>query len=330
MLTRNIKYFTLLLVILVTSCGGKNKTKQNTPEKAPKTIQKSAQFNADKAFEFTKKQCDFGPRVPGSDAHKACAEYLSSTLKSFGAKVEIQEFVAEGYDGTQWEGKNIIASYLPDEQERILLCAHWDSRCVADQEKDKNKQTQPIDGANDGASGVAVLMEVARQLQIKQPSIGIDIILFDVEDQGTPVFVKLSDREDSWCLGTQYWAKEAVKSGYKARWGILLDMVGASDAVFMKENVSMYFAKDLVNYVWGKAINMGYGDYFINKECGGITDDHLYVNKIARIPCIDIIDYNDTRGFNPTWHTHNDNIDNIDRNTLKMVGQLLLEIIYEQ
>lgn len=322
-----------LVLLLVTACGGQKKQATvSTPESIKATIATPQQnFNADKAYDFVKKQVEFGPRVPGTEAHKACADYMEATLKSFGASIEVQEFTAKGYDGTLWEGKNIIASYLPEEKDRILLCAHWDSRFIAEQDKNKDLQKTPIDGANDGASGVGVLMEIARQLQIKAPNIGVDIILFDVEDQGAPFYASSAETEDSWCLGSQHWANGVVKNGYKARWGILLDMVGAGDAVFMKEQISMYYAKQLVDYVWDKAATMGYSNYFVNKKGGVVTDDHLYVNRIAKIPCIDIIDYDDNRGgFNHTWHTHNDNIDNIDKNTLKAVGDVVLEVIYEQ
>lgn len=174
-------------------------------------------------------------------------------------------------------------------------------------------------------------MEIARQLQVKSPYIGVDLILFDVEDQGAPYYAANSSNEDSWCLGSQYWANEVVKNGYNARWGILLDMVGASDASFMKEQISMYYADELVDYIWEKAISMGHDDYFINQKGGSVTDDHLYVNRIAEIPCIDIIDYDNQRGgFSHTWHTHDDTIENVDPKTLKAVGDVLLEVIYEQ
>lgn len=323
-----IKYLPLLLLLL-TSCGGKKKT--NTATISTTTQTELHKFDGNKAYEFTKGQVDFGPRVPGTPAHAKCAEYLIETLKSFDAKVEIQEFSGKGYDGTLWKGKNIIGSYLPDEKERILLCAHWDSRFIAEHDPKKELQKSPIDGANDGASGVGVLLEIARQLHIKQPSIGVDIILFDVEDQGAPFYAATAENEDSWCIGSQYWAKEAVKNGYKAQWGILLDMVGAGDAIFMKERISIHYAEQYVNYVWNKAIDLGYSDLFINKTGGVITDDHLYINRIAKIPCIDIIDYDDNRGgFNPSWHTHKDNINLIDSNTLKAVGDVMLSVIYEQ
>ncbi len=323
----------ILLVVLLTACGGQKKpttTPVDTIEKKS-TPQKQSHFDKQKAFDFVKAQTDFGPRVPGSEAHTLCADYLSTTLKSLGADVKTQEFSAKGYDGTLWKGKNIIGSYLPEAEDRIMFCAHWDSRFIAEEDKNKDLQLSPIDGANDGASGVGVLLEIARQLQIKSPNTGVDIIFFDVEDQGAPAYAASAATENSWCLGSQHWANEAVKTGYKARWGILLDMVGASDAVFMKEQISVYYAQQLVDYVWDLAAQKGYSHLFINKKGGIVTDDHLYVNRIAKIPCIDIIDYDETRGgFNPTWHTHNDNISNIDPATLEAVGSVLLELIRQQ
>lgn len=315
--------------MLLSACNSKKAKSDNistTPAKA--TI---FQFNADSAFYFTKQQTDFGPRVPGSPAHKACASFLENTLKKYGAQVKLQHFEAEGYDKTLWPGINIIGSFNPASQDRIILCAHWDSRFIAEEDKDKALQHQPIDGANDGASGVGVLLEIARQFSIKSPNTGVDIIFFDVEDQGAPAYAASADTEDSWCLGSQFWAKDAKQNNYQARWGILLDMVGAADAVFMKEQISMYYAKQLVDFVWNTAAQLGYSDYFQDRKGGIVTDDHLYVNKLASIPCIDIIDYDDARGgFNTTWHTHNDNISNINKNTLKAVGDVVLEVIRQQ
>lgn len=321
--------YVLFFILSITACGGQKKTeKTNTPiAVTPKATQG---FNADSAFTFVKDQVDFGSRVPGTEAHQKCADYYVNKFNNYGAQVSVQEFTAKGYEGTMWKGKNIIASYLPQEKERILLCAHWDSRFIAEQDENKDRQKDAIDGANDGASGVGVLIEFARQFQLRTPNVGIDIVLFDVEDQGAPYYAATTDTEDSWCLGSQYWSKEAVNNNYQAKFGILLDMVGASDAVFMKEQISMYYAKEVVEYIWNKAYEMNYSNYFINKRGGILTDDHVYVNRIAKIPCIDIIDYDDTRGgFNHTWHTHNDVIDNIDKNTLKAVGTVVLSTIYD-
>lgn len=320
----------LFFLLLVTACGGQQKPAAKSTTAAQASVVTNG-FNADSAYYFTKKQTDFGPRVPNSTAHQACADYLENTFTRLGAKVAIQAFTAKGYEGTLWNGKNIIASYLPEVKDRIFLCAHWDSRFIAEQDKDVSLQHTPIDGANDGASGVGVLLEIARQLQLSAPNIGVDLILFDLEDQGAPSYAATAETEDSWCLGSQHWAHEAVRNNYKAQWGILLDMVGASDAIFMKEQISLHYAQQLVDYVWSTAERLGHSNYFVNQKGGIVTDDHLYVMRIAKIPCIDIIDYDDTRGgFNRTWHTHDDTIENIDKNTLKAVGDVVLEVVYEQ
>lgn len=317
------------ILLLMTACGNKKPQDNKTNQKTESIT--TPQFNADSAFIFTKKQTDFGPRVPGTEAHKACLQYLTQTLEKYSAKVNLQSFEAKGYNGKTWTGTNITGSYLPKSKDRIILCAHWDSRFIAEQDKNLDLQHSPIDGANDGASGVGVLLEIARQLHHTAPNTGIDIIFFDVEDQGAPAYAASAETEDSWCLGAQHWSKEAKKNGYEARWGILLDMVGASDAVFMKEQISEYYAKQLVDYVWDIAAQKGYSEYFINNKGGIITDDHLYVNKIAEIPCIDIVDYDNAKGgFSNTWHTHDDNIDNIDKNTLKAVGDIILEVVRQQ
>lgn len=323
-------HYILFLLILSASCGGAKKPiKTNSHATQAPVVQKS--FDADSAYAFVDKQVSFGPRVPGTDAHSACAGYLVSKLSSYGATVTVQDFIAEGFDGHVWPGKNIIGSIQPNATDRIMLCAHWDSRFIAEQDENVMLRETPIDGANDGASGVGVLLEVARQLQLNAPNVGVDIVFFDVEDQGAPSHLATEDTEDSWCLGSQYWSTEVVKSGYKARWGILLDMVGAPDAVFYKEQISTYYAGQLVDYVWNRANDLGYSAYFVNQKGGVVTDDHLYVNRVAGIPCIDIIDFDSQRGgFNRTWHTHDDNMSNIDKATLGAVGTVLMSLIAEQ
>ncbi len=316
----------LSILLLLSACGSSKKPQAKERAVITKAVQST--FDGHKAFDFVKAQTDFGARVPGTEAHRKCADFMVKTLEEFGAQVTTQNFTAKGYEGTNWQGINVIGSYLPDVKDRILLCAHWDSRFIAEEDEDKTKQLSPIDGANDGASGVGVLLEIARNLQIKAPNVGVDIIFFDVEDQGAPYYAANESNQHSWCLGSQYWSNEAVKSGYKAEWGVLLDMVGAADAVFMKEQFSVHYAPQLVDQVWAIAAQKGYSHLFINKKGGTITDDHLYVNSITGIPCIDIIDFDIARnGFNPTWHTHNDNISNIEPATLQAVGDVILELI---
>ncbi|MCD4773472.1 MAG: M28 family peptidase [Bacteroidales bacterium] len=317
---------------MVSSCGDSSKkSKQKKESKTSETVKiVIPDFNQDSAYIFVENQVKFGPRVPGTKANLDCAQYLTNTLKRFTPHVQIQDFKARVYNGNIITGQNIIATFKPEAKNRILLCAHWDSRPYADHDLDINNANTPIDGANDGASGVGVLLEIARQLNKSQPKAGIDIILFDLEDYGEPQGVQ-SKLEDNWALGSQYWAKNPHKINYKARFGILLDMVGASDALFTQEGTSMYFAPHIMRKIWNKAEEIGYGDYFSTEETGAILDDHHYVNLILGIPTIDIIHYDPTTktGFFKYWHTINDNIDVIDPVTLKVVGQTVLAVIFE-
>lgn len=321
----------LFFVILIYSCTNEN---NNTKTKIKKEIKSVdvPNFNSDSAYNFVEKQVAFGPRVPNSNEHIECAKYLVAKLKEFGAEVIEQDFIATAFDGTKLKSKNIIGQFQADRQRRVLLTAHWDTRPFADNETDKELQNKPILGANDGASGVGVLLEVARIIGQKNTSVGVDIIFFDSEDYGQADFKKADYQEDTWCLGSQYWAKNLHKPNYYAQFGILLDMVGAKDALFTKEGTSMYFAPGIVEKVWNTASKIGYSDYFLFQKTNAVTDDHLYVNQIAGIQCIDIIQHDPTTNsrFGAYWHTHNDNMDVIDKNTLKAVGQTLLEVIYNE
>ena len=320
-------YFILLCITLVTiQCKSDPKPKKTSD--TPITSVVAPDFSGELAFDFIQKQVDFGPRVPGSEAHAECADWLAAKLDSFGAKVTVQKGQVERYDGKKLPMFNIVGSYNPSASKRILLCAHWDTRHVADQGNER--QQEPILGANDGGSGVGVLLEVARQLQIKAPSAGVDIIFFDVEDQGQPDYVTPFKR-DTYCLGSQYWAKNPHTPGYTAQNGILLDMVGAKDAVFTLEGTSMQFAPDFMRLVWDKAIQLKHSKYFHYNRTAPITDDHLYINLLAGIPTIDIIqnDKNTRSGFGAYWHTHNDNMDIIDKATLQAVGETVLAVVYD-
>ena len=321
----------ILFAAAMISCSQTPSFSSAKVESQPVKQQNVPAFDADSAWVFVENQVKFGPRVPNSEAHVACGNYLTSELKRFGAQVYEQEATLTAYNGTQLKAKNIIGSYNPENSKRVLLFAHWDSRPYADHDKDPANHKKPIDGADDGASGVGVLLEMARQFSIKSPAIGIDIIFFDAEDYGTPEFVK-EYKEYTWCLGAQFWAKNPHVKGYKADFGILLDMVGAKNASFFKEATSMRYAPQIVEEVWSTARDLGYGKFFINAEGGAITDDHQYVILGRNIPCIDIIytDPESDNGFGPHWHTQNDTMDNIDRETLKAVGQTVLQVVYNQ
>jgi Zn-dependent M28 family amino/carboxypeptidase len=290
------------------------------------------EFNADSAYRFTAAQVAFGPRVPNSPAHKACGNYLSAELKRLGARVVEQEARLETYNKQLLQAKNIIASFDPENSRRILLCAHWDSRPFADYDPNPANHRKAISGANDGAGACGVLLEIARQLGKSKPDVGVDIVLFDAEDWGTPLFDQAKYGSTGWCLGSEYWAKNPHVPNYKAKYGILLDMVSAAGAKFYKEYFSMQYAGKTVNKVWDTARALGYGDYFIHKPGSGITDDHLEVFKHRKIPCIDIIQYdpNSDTGFGSYWHTLNDTMDHVCRETMKAVGQTVVYIIYNE
>ena len=258
---------------------------------------------------------------------------MTAKLKSFGASVEVQEGMGTTYDGAPQRIKNVIASFLPQKANRILLCSHWDSRPFADHDADESLRDTPISGANDGASGVGILMEVARQLQQRAPSIGVDIVLFDAEDGGTPDHKKnVAYRPDTWCVGSQYWSKSELGQKAQHRFGILLDMVGAQNAVFPVELYSKSKAPEAVEKVWGMAERLGHGNYFVRDDGGYITDDHLYVNNLTEVPMVDVIHYEpgSAVGFCKTWHTQQDVIENISKETLAIVGETVLAVVYAE
>lgn len=317
----------LLLCCLLFACS--TEPEQQTKE-VPKAKIEVPIFNPDSAYYFVEKQVSFGPRVISSTPWKNCAIWLEKKFKTYTPNVLVQEAPITTYDGKKHTLKNIIASFSPEKNNRIALFAHWDSRHIADH--DTKNQDAPILGANDGGSGVGVLLELARQFSIKNPTIGVDIILFDAEDYGQPEDSKFPIMQDSWCLGSQHWSKNPHKPNYYARYGILLDMVGAKNATFRKEEISSYYAPNILEKVWRKANQLGYGNHFVFENAKQIVDDHLYVNQITGIPTIDIIEYDPATesNFNKHWHTHKDDMDNIDKNTLNAVGQTLLEVIYNE
>lgn len=330
------KLIFLALSFALLSCGqrGSGETTSAVAEVKETPKISSPVFDADSAYSYVDRQVAFGPRVPNMRGHKDCGDYLAAELERFGAKVYQQEATLKAYNGTPLDCRNIIGSFNPEHDKRILLFAHWDTRPYSEEDPNPANHHKPLDGADDGASGVGALLEIARQIGMKAPNVGIDIIFFDAEDYGVPDFdkEKYNYPEDTWCLGTQFWAKNPHVPNYKAEFGILLDMVGAKDAVFYKEQTSMQYAARYVDEVWETARNLGYGKYFINGAGGSLTDDHVYVISGRGIPCLDIINFDpksDT-GFRKHWHTQNDTMENIDRNVLKAAGQTVLEVIYNR
>lgn len=329
----------LMAFLLCMSCTSPAKKQSATTFEAQAqqvSMRKQPSFSGDSALRFAQAQTSFGPRTPNSAAHEACKSFLLASLKRFGVLVTEQTFTVRAWDGNDLHATNIIASIFPEKKERILLCAHWDSRPWADQDPDPANHRKPVTGANDGASGVGVLLEIARILgglsETEAPAVGIDLVLFDVEDYGHPTWFEGEKREDSWCLGSQHWSRAVSGSRYRARYGILVDMVGDHNPTFYMESYSLKFAPSVVSNVWNKARSLGYGNLFLLKEGGYITDDHLPVNQIAGIPCINIVDFDPDRptGFPKYWHTMQDTNDNLYAGTLRAVGETLIHVIFAE
>ena len=330
-----MKYLLLAIIpLILASCN--NPSQKSRGESADSSATKTTrvaipEFNKDSAYAFVVAQLAFGPRVPETPAHEKCAEYITSKMKSWCKDVIVQKCRMKAFNGKLLEGKNIIASWKPELKNRIILCTHWESRPWADHDPEPGNRHKPVEAANDGASGAAVLMEVARQFSIKEPSIGIDLVLFDLEDYGPPQDANISE-EKWWGLGSQYWAQNPHKQGYSARYGILLDMVGAPGATFMLEGISQQYAADVQKKVWDAANRIGFSSYFLYEKGGFVTDDHIFIMKYLNIPVVDLIHLDKTTesGFYPYWHTTHDNLASIDASTLKAVGQTMLTVAYEE
>lgn len=323
-----------LLLLLLNSCQPDGADTPEVPvvQEPEVVLPPTPLFDADSAYAFVAKQVAFGPRVPGTNGHRACGDWMVERLKAAGATVIEQTGTVTSFNNERLPLRNIIGQFNPERKERILLLAHWDTRPFAD--KDDERTNQPIDGANDGGSGVGILMEIARHLGAKDHGPGVDILFTDVEDHGQPSGAMTQDQEsiETWCLGSQYWVKNPHVSNYTARFGILLDMVGAKDARFNQEALSMKFAPGVVRKVWKTAAALGYAERFIpeTKYFVGI-DDHVPVNEVLRIPTIDIIEFDPaTQAFGPYWHTHDDAMAVIDRTTLSVVGRTVLEVVWQE
>ncbi|MAT39055.1 MAG: hypothetical protein CL946_05575 [Ectothiorhodospiraceae bacterium] len=315
----------VLIVLAIAGCG------KNKPETEPRTVllfespASYPEFDGQRAFELVERQLSFGPRAPNSPGHAACAEFLHSRLASLCDTLKVQEFTLPGYGSERLPLVNFIGRFNPSARNRIILAAHWDTRPRADKEDGEADRSEPIPGANDGGSGTAVLLHIAEILNDTPPPIGVDIILFDGEDYG-----KEGD-ERMYCLGSQYFAAN-IPPEYDADFGILLDLVGDSAAVFPREGFSRQFAPDVVDLVWGNASSLGLSR-FSNERYAPILDDHVWLNQLAGIKTVNIIDaeligHADPNPRRQYWHTHRDDMRNISAQTLDEVGTLLLYMVF--
>jgi len=294
---RNIFLYLFFLSILLCCCSS------STPK-----------FDGERAFSHLMKQCQFGPRYPGSSGHENTRKYLLDMLSSYSNLVKTQDFVfSDEKQKIELKLSNIIASFYPEKKERVLFCAHWDTRPIADQDPDTALRREPIMGANDGASGVAILLEIAQIISQKSPQRGVDIVLFDGEDWGA------GDDLDGFCLGSKYFARN--RGDYLPKFGILLDMVGDKDLTIYKEGYSYGYAKEFVDLVWSQAKSLELS-CFKDSVKHSIYDDHIPLLS-AGIPCIDIIDFD-----YPYWHTTQDTPDKCSSESLQKIGDLLIDILY--
>lgn len=328
--------FLLAATLLLAGAGGftacKNNKSATTDNSAPEVHLTPVAFSADSAFAHVEAQCAFGPRVPNSAAHKACGDYIAARFRQYGLTVTEQRQTFTGWDGKRLDGRNIIASYKPEAGERVVIAAHWDSRPWADADPDTTRHREPVMAANDGASGIAVMLETARLISRLAPAVGVDFVCFDMEDYGAPYWGTADDNGKDWCLGSQYWAEQAVATGYRARYGVLLDMVGGRDARFCFEGFSSRYAEPVMRRIWDTAERVGAGHLFLKQDGGYATDDHLPMNEVAGIPTVDIIPFiaDAEHSFGATWHTTSDTPENISRENLRLVGQTLLQLLSEE
>jgi hypothetical protein len=313
-----IKY-TLLLGALAFFSSCSQHQERSIPQQVPATQTPPGkldvpEFDSQKAFAYLRAQTDFGPRNPNSTGHQKCLDYLASELSRYAEKVTRQNFVHQGYDGEVLKLTNVFGSFNASASDRILLLAHWDTRPRADEEKDPAKQNLPILGADDGASGVAVLLEIARLLKQVQPPIGVDILFVDGEDYGK------SRDLDSYFLGARYFMK-MKNENYRPRFAVLLDMVGYKDLQIPMEQNSITFAPEAVELIWSTAENLGVTQ-FVNVPGEEISDDHIPLNS-GGIPTVDIIDFQ-----YPYWHTTQDTPDKCSAESLEAIGKVLMHVIF--
>ncbi len=276
------------------------------------------EFDGAKAFEMLKRQCEFGPRPSGSEAARKTRAFLLAELSRYADQVETQEFTYRDrvYSNREISLSNIIGIFNPEAKRRVLLCAHWDTRPVADMEIDADKRRRPILGANDGASGVAVLLELARLFKQQKPQIGVVMVFLDGEDYGD------WDRMEGVLLGAKHFARNMKK--YRLEYGILLDMIGDKNLQVYREVNSERYAPRVNDRVFRIARELGFEKNVIDQLKTEVIDDHIPINE-AGLPTIDLIDFDYAY-----WHTLEDTVDKCSPQSLAIIGSLVAETVYRE
>ena len=279
-------------------------------------------FVEDHAFEYLVAQCDFGPRNPGSEGYYACLNFIINELDQTADDIILQDFrYREQRYRKRYDLQNIIARFNPDASFQTIISAHWDTRPWADQEDNRRDRNQPIIGANDGASGVAVLLELAKIMGETPPPIGVNLVFFDGEDLGVP------GENETYCQGSRYFAKNLPIP--RPDEAINLDMVGDKQLHIPVEKYSLEYNPNLVRYLWGRADDMGLDAFDITPQYA-IYDDHVRLHEIAGIPAIDLIDFKYPNPYANFWHTMNDVPENCSAESLEQVGKLMVDYIYNR
>ncbi|MCM1110256.1 MAG: M28 family peptidase [Clostridium sp.] len=321
------------LFVATVSCRSGEKTSGGAAAEVAEEqyLETKMPFSADSVYQGIVDQLSFGPRVSGTEGNRRCASWIEEKMRQYGAdSIILQDFDATVFTGDRLPMRNIMARFNgAKSDDRILLAAHYDTRPWSDRDRKPENQRKPIPGANDGGSGVAMLVEMARLFSQSRPDVGVDLLFVDGEDYGNSS--DWENNDTTWCLGTQYWTahKPADYAVRPPRYGVVLDMVGGRNARFHREYISEMYAQGVVDKIWGMASRMGNGRIFINQPGGSVIDDHYFIN-LSGIPCADIIDANnaETNAFPASWHTQDDDISMISRATLRYVGRTVTNLIY--
>ena len=272
------------------------------------------EFKGTTAFSYVEKQMSFGPRIPNTPGHDKMGDWLLAELRARADTVTVQDFPWTTKKGAKLRLRNFFARFRPQATDRILFLAHWDTRPFADKSQNLGQQRMPVPGANDGASGVAVLLGVADALKAKPATVGVDLLFVDGEDYGS-----FEDSTET-LIGARYFAKHQPP-GYTTLYAVLLDMVGDKDLQFYQEGYSMASAPEVVQRVWQTADRLGYSKVFIARAGQTLIDDHVPLQQ-AGIRAVDVIDFD----F-PYHHTTEDTIDKVSAESLQIVGDVAVSLV---
>jgi len=280
---------------------------------------RSTPFDGEAALRYVQEQVAFGPRIPNTDGHRRTGDWIQAHLARTADSVEVQAFAHVTADGDTLHLRNFIGRFRPDVRERVLLLAHWDSRPHADQSRNLAEQELPVPGANDGASGVAVLLGVADVLAATPPSVGVDLLFVDGEDYGTFTMPDGGLGPDV-LLGSRHYAATLADADVPL-YAVLFDMIGDADLQIYQEGNSVSRAPEVVDRVWNAARDLGYGDVFQPTARYTLTDDHVPLLDRG-VRAIDVVDFD-----YPPWHTVTDTPDKVSARSLKIVGDVAVTLV---